>query len=110
EGTDSTYAATVQESIVPTATLMPAEEVMAPAPTALPSLEAPETRTALAAPTSEVLAAKAPQPSESETLQERGLRAPAIGWLRMGEYVLGVVLILLIGTTLGVMVWRRMVG
>jgi hypothetical protein len=112
DGTDTASARAAEESAVLTAPAMAAAEVVSPTLTPLPSLEAPETRAALAGPTSEVMAAKAPEQSESETqtLQERGLRAPAIGWLRMGEYVLGVALILLIGTTLGVMVWRRMVG
>jgi hypothetical protein len=75
-------------------------------------LEAPATRAAVAPPTSEVLASKAMESAEDETqiLETRAVREPTIDWLRMAEYVLGVALILLVGTTLTVWVWRRMMG
>lgn len=110
-GTDAASAEEAEDSPVPTGTPLPAAEVML-APTPLPSLAAPETRAALVVPTSEVLASKALEPSEGEAPAQRetGLGAPAIGWLRTAEYALGVALILLIGTTLTVVVWRRMMG
>jgi hypothetical protein len=87
-------------------------EVVPPTPAPLPNLEAPATRAAVVAPTSEVLASEAIEPAEAgaDVLETRTIRAPAIGWLRVVEYVLGVALILLIGTTLTVVVWRRMMG
>jgi hypothetical protein len=47
---------------------------------------------------------------ETQILETRAVREPTIDWLRMAEYVLGVALILLVGTTLTVWVWRRMMG
>jgi hypothetical protein len=113
EGTDAATTDVVEEASIPAGTSLPeAAEVVPPTPSPLPSLEAPATRAAVVPPTSEVLAYEASEATEGETqvLEARGIRAPAIGWLRMVEYVLGVALILLIGTTLTVVVWRRMMG
>jgi hypothetical protein len=39
--------------------------------------------------------------------RDDGQRPTAATWLRWGEYVLGVLLIILVGMTIGAMVWRR---
>ena len=112
-GTDAEATGAVEEYSAPAGTPAPGvAEVVPPTPSPLPSLEAPATRAAVAPPTSEVLASKAMEPAERDTqvLQARGVGDPAISWLRMVEYVLGVVLILLVGTTLAVLVWRRMMA
>jgi hypothetical protein len=100
--------------------------MVAPTTTPLPSLAAPGTAvaapgTAVAAPGTAV-AASAPAEGEPALIEapppaagggllsaDEGQRQ-APGWLRVVEYVLGVALILLTGTTIGLMVWRRQVG
>jgi hypothetical protein len=112
-GTDVEATGPVEASSAPAGTPAPGvAEVIPPTPSPLPSLEAPATRAAVAPPTSEVLASKAMESTEDETqiLETRAVREPTIDWLRMAEYVLGVALILLVGTTLTVWVWRRMMG
>ena len=111
--TDSEATAQVEASSAPAGSPAPGvAEMIPPTPSPLPSLEAPATRAAVAPPTSEVLASNAMEPAGDETqiLETRAVREPTISWLRMAEYVLGVALILLVGTTLTVLVWRRMMG
>lgn len=126
--------ATLSPTPAPQETQMPAEPPMpaasmpqtetqramvAPTATLLPSLAEPGT--AVAAPGTAV-AASAPTEGESALIEapppaagggllsvDEGQRQ-APGWLRVVEYVLGVALILLTGTTIGLMLWRRQVG
>jgi anti-sigma factor RsiW len=114
EGTDTASTGARAESPLPAGTPPPpgAEMLVAPTASPQPSLELPSTRAAVAPPTSEVLAYEAGEATEGETqvLEARGMRTPVINWLRIAEYTLGVALILLVGTTLAVMAWRRMMG
>jgi anti-sigma factor RsiW len=88
--------------------------LVAPTPTPLPSL-APDPTVAARAPTviapsTAVAAAEAPPPPGDGLLATDEGRRPAPTWLRMVEYVLGVALILLTGTTIALMLWRRQMG
>jgi len=80
-----------------------------PTPTALPTLAPEPTVAALApppAPAAEGEALSMPGALE-ESEREYGSRPALLTWVRWGEYVLGVLLIVLVGTTIGAMVWRR---
>jgi len=95
------------------ATLALEAPAMPPTPTALPTL-APEPTVEAMAP----LPALLPEDEElsepgallGESTQEHSGRPSLLTWMRWGEYVLGVLLIVLVGTTIGAMVWRRSRG
>lgn len=79
-----------------------------PTPTALATLEPQPTQIAMPAPSPPVEVGEAlsvPQAAESE--RSYAARPATLNLVRWGEYILGVLLILLLGTTIGAMVWRR---
>ncbi|MGD8626933.1 MAG: zf-HC2 domain-containing protein [Anaerolineae bacterium] len=118
-----TPRALVPPTPTPLSSLAPAPTVAALAPTvaapgtavaapgtavAAPGTAVAAPGTAVAAPGTAVAAAEAPPPAQGGGLLATDeARSPA--WLRMAEYVLGVALILLTGTTIALMVWRRQV-
>lgn len=79
-----------------------------PAPTALPTLEPAPARAVMPPPSApvEVDEALSVPSALQESERSYGLRPAILTWVRWGEYVLGVLLILLVGMTIGVMVWR----
>lgn len=111
-----TEGSEAETSPVPAADTRAAEATLAleapavlPTPTALPTLVPEPTVAAMAAPSAEVAVGEEVSPPAA--LQGReweyGGRPAFLLWLRWGEYVLGVLLIVLVGTTIGAMVWRR---
>ena len=85
--------------------------MVAPTATLLPSLAVPDTAvTASASAEGELALGEAPPLAVGGGRLDTGEGRSVPGWLRVVEYGLGVVLILLTGTTIGLMVWRRQVG
>ena len=77
--------------------------------TAAPTLEAAPTAVAVAPPSAqeEVGEALAEPGPESGSESRYGLKPAVLRGVRWMEYVLGVLLIVLVGTTVGAVVWRR---
>ncbi len=89
---------------VPAAPPMPTATAMA-----APKLEPAATQVAMPPPSSQVEAGEALSGPRDVSESERsvGTRPATLIWVRWGEYVLGVLLIVLVGATLGAMIWRR---
>jgi hypothetical protein len=90
-----------------------AAEAPAELPTATPTamealtLEPASTEVAMSPPSGqaeEVLSAPSPEPASD---RRTGLRPAVLAGVRWAEYVLGVLLIVLVGATIGAMAWRR---
>ncbi|MEJ2210361.1 MAG: zf-HC2 domain-containing protein [Anaerolineae bacterium] len=94
------------------ATLALEAPAMPPTPTALPTLAPEPTVASMAPPPAPV--AEGEELSGPGSLEESergyGQQPTAMTWLRWVEYVLGVLLIVLVGATIGAMVWRRSRG
>lgn len=90
------------------ATVVMEAPAVPPTLTAVPTVEPPATRLAMPPPSAQVEVGEAPSvPGPARGAEEGSGRRPAILiWLRWGEYILGVLLILLLGTTIGAMIWR----
>jgi hypothetical protein len=99
----ATPAPAVATNLEPTA-------VIAPTPTALPTVH-PRTTKALPPPTAVVQVAEPVPPPDTAGGTALGLdpgeQEGALFWLRLIEYVLGVALLLLVTTVLVLRVWRR---
>jgi len=89
------------------------EAAFVPTPTALPTIHPPATAAAAEPPAAlvqapEPLAARGEVRDEAESGALTGGETDwAVFWLRVIEYVLGVVLVVLAGATMVLMVWRR---
>ncbi|MBN1658818.1 MAG: zf-HC2 domain-containing protein [Anaerolineae bacterium] len=98
---------------LPAATLAP-KAVIVPTPTAAPTIHLPVTE-AVEPPGALVQVPESWPPAEARNEAElpaltRGETGQAVFWLRVVEYVLGVALVILTGTMIVLMVWRRARG
>lgn len=111
EGTEAAAPAPAGDTRAAETAAPLAAPAVPPTLTALPTLAPEPTVMAMPPPSAEVAVGEGlPAPGAVEETEREygyGARSALVNWVRWGEYVLGVLLIVLVGTMIGAMVWRR---